>query len=40
MIGQFIFVIGVIKKNIVISLLGRAVFGIGGETINTTQVLC
>ena len=37
MLGQLIFVIGVTKKNPLLSLLGRTIFGLGGETINTTQ---
>jgi nitrate/nitrite transporter NarK len=37
MIGQFIFVIGITKKDVFWTLFGRVIFGLGGETINTTQ---
>lgn len=37
MLGQFIFVLGISKKSTAVALIGRAIFGLGGETINTTQ---
>lgn len=37
MIGQMVFTIGVAKVNPTLALIGRAIFGLGGETINTTQ---
>ena len=36
-IGQLVFVLGVVEKNQNLALLGRLIFGLGGETINTTQ---
>ena len=37
LIGQLIFAIGCSTKSIVIMLIGRTIFGFGGESINTTQ---
>jgi MFS family permease len=35
--GQFIFSIGCSTKNIPLMLIGRIIFGLGGESLNTTQ---
>lgn len=37
LIGQLIFAMGCSCKSITIMLIGRAIFGLGGESINTTQ---
>ena len=37
LIGQFIFSIGCSSKSIYLMILGRVIFGIGGESLNTTQ---
>jgi MFS family permease len=37
LIGQLIFALGCSTKSIVIMLIGRTIFGFGGESINTTQ---
>jgi MFS family permease len=36
-IGQFLFAIGCSNKDIYLMLIGRTLFGVGGETINITQ---
>lgn len=38
LIGQLIFAIGCSSKSIPLMLIGRTVFGFGGESINTTQL--
>lgn len=37
LIGQLIFAIGCSTQSIVVMLIGRTIFGFGGESINTTQ---
>lgn len=37
MIGQLLFTIGCSVKSIELMLLGRVLFGVGGETINIAQ---
>lgn len=37
LIGQLIFAIGCSTKSVIIMLIGRTIFGFGGESINTTQ---
>lgn len=37
MIGQMIFAIGISNKSVYISLIGRFIYGLGGESLNTTQ---
>jgi MFS family permease len=37
LIGQLIFALGCSMKSIIIMLIGRTIFGFGGESINTTQ---
>ena len=37
LIGQIIIVIGLSKTNMIIMLIGRFIFGLGGENINTVQ---
>ena len=37
LVGQLIFAIGCTCKSIPIMLLGRVIFGLGGESLNTTQ---
>lgn len=37
LLGQLIFALGCSMKSIVIMLIGRTIFGFGGESINTTQ---
>lgn len=37
MIGQCIFAFGVSKGNPLLTLIGRFIFGLGGESLNTTQ---
>lgn len=36
-IGQFLFALGCSQQSIVLMLIGRTIFGVGGETINITQ---
>lgn len=36
-LGQFVFALGISQKNIETALIGRAIFGLGGESLNTTQ---
>lgn len=38
-LGQFIFSLGCHQTNMTMMLVGRAIFGIGGETINISQNL-
>lgn len=37
LIGQFLFCIGISNKSQILALIGRILFGFGGETINSTQ---
>jgi len=37
LIGQLIFAMGCSTKSVSLMLLGRVVFGLGGESLNTTQ---
>ncbi len=37
LIGQFIFSVGCSIKSIGVMLIGRVIFGLGGESLNTTQ---
>ena len=36
-IGQFLFSLGCSQANMTLMLIGRVIFGFGGETINITQ---
>jgi len=38
LIGQLIFALGCSSKSVFLMLVGRAIFGLGGESINTTQL--
>jgi MFS family permease len=37
LLGQLIFAVGCSTKSIKTMLLGRVIFGLGGESLNTTQ---